>query len=243
MLNCSSFRGFMIKNSLFAVLLTISTVVFSYELPNELGASLEKGLFGEFSVERPDLFDVTTEQNPLNDAVNAGCVAVTNSKAYAAVASAAPTVFSNYKNESFDGYVDMDKAIEANPLSDKVSKLSAQAKNLFFSSKAEEKSRFSKVWNADVFGYKGAGKYVVASAAAAVLVAAYAVYSFARPTLEDQVVALVDKAQENPNLVLQELPGILAQCSNNDVRVQVLHYVLSQVAITPEIASVFNLQQ
>lgn len=101
----------------------------------------------------------------------------------------------------------------------------------------------SKAWNADFFGYPGAGKYaIVATVSAAVLASGYAIYVANSVSLEDQVVALVQMAQKNPNIILQKLPAILAQCDNDDMRIDILEYVLSRVVITSEIAKAFNLQ-
>jgi len=106
------------------------------------------------------------------------------------------------------------------------------------------KDKASKAWNADLFGYTGAGKYaIVATASAVVLLSGYAVYALSQQSVEDQVIALVQKAQKNPNVILQGLPAILDCCENDDMRVDVLQYVLSHVVITPEIAIAFNLQQ
>jgi|GEM_PF-1347901 len=106
------------------------------------------------------------------------------------------------------------------------------------------KNQASKAWNADLFGYTGAGKYaIVATASAVVLLSGYAVYALNQQSVEDQVIALVQKAQKNPNVILQALPAILDVCDNDDMRIEVLQYVLSHVEITPEIATAFNLQQ
>ncbi len=104
------------------------------------------------------------------------------------------------------------------------------------------KNQVSKAWNAEIFGYAGAGKYAIVAASAATILSVYAMYALTQKTLEDQVIALVQKAQKNPNVILQELPVILAQCDNDDVRIEVLEYVLSRVVITSEIAAAFNLQ-
>lgn len=105
------------------------------------------------------------------------------------------------------------------------------------------KNKAQDAWNADLFGYKNGGKYaIVATGASAVLLAvAYTYSAFSKKSIEDQISILLQKAQCNPNIILAELPTILAQCQNDNMRVEVLEYVLSNVKITSEIAAAYHL--
>lgn len=238
------FRGFMMKNAFFVFLLTVSTVAINASMSEQDAAVLRSFYPDVVCCDTDALVESNPLPNPLHEAVvTAGTTlygfAVKAKDKAVEVGNSAYVAGVSAKNTAAP-YVPKPVVDAKHYVSGKF----AEAKDWAYPATVEEKSRMSKMWNATVFGHEGAGKYVIVSAVtAAALVAAYAAYCFAQPTLEDQVVALVGKAQENPNVVLQELPGILAQCSNDDVRVEVLHYVLSQVVITPEIAAAFNLQQ
>jgi len=214
----------MLKNSFFVVFLTVSAVA-----------------FGSSDYSRMNMHESNPVVQTLADGFSQAGSAV-KSRTVSAVDAVVSNVSPYVPQQAVDAKNYVTTSAQAS-YAWTANKL-GQAKNWALPVKQEEKSRFSKAWNATVFGHQGAGKYaIVSTAAAAAIVAAYAAYCFAQPTLEDQVVALVGKAQANPNAVLNELPGILAQCSNDDVRVEVLHFVLSQVEITPEIAAAFNLQR
>lgn len=222
------------KNAFFVVFLTVSTVVVSSD--NSVSDSSINNAAARVGSMAKNVAVGTKEA-----AIGAKDAVVSTVTPYASAAKGAAVGAKDAVVSTVALYVPQPLVNAKNSVAGKF----AQLKNWAFPQPVvEEKSRFSKVWNATVFGYEGAGKYVVVStAAAAAIVAAYAAYCFAQPTLEDQVIALVNKAQANPNVVLQELPGILAQCSSDDARIEILHYVLSQVVITPEIAAAFNLQQ
>lgn len=107
---------------------------------------------------------------------------------------------------------------------------------------SDTNSAFSRAWNAELFGYEGAGKWAIVSTAAALsMITAYVVSLSSTPTFEVRVAQLVAKAQKNPNVLVQELPALLAQCSDDERRTALLAYVLSHVHVTPEIEAAFSL--
>lgn len=103
---------------------------------------------------------------------------------------------------------------------------------------------YSKAWNAEIAGYKGVGKYVIVGTSVvltAALTAYYLGYFDKNVTVEQMMDNLIAQAQENPNIVLVELPKILASCKDEHMQLMVLQHVLSNVEITPEIKKAFVL--
>jgi hypothetical protein len=106
-----------------------------------------------------------------------------------------------------------------------------------------DKAWYSKAWNAEIAGYKNAGKYVIVGSAVVVtaLVTAYSLGYFSKTvTIEQMVDDLIAQAQENPNVVIVQLPKILASCKDDHMKEAVFKYVLSNITLTPEIKKAFN---
>ncbi len=109
-------------------------------------------------------------------------------------------------------------------------------------SSIQNQAWYEKAWNAEIAGYKGAGKYViVTTAVATALLTAYYLGFFDKTsvTLEQRVDDLIFQAQADPNIVIVELPKILALCKNEKMKTYVQEYVLKNVVITPEIQEAF----
>ncbi len=103
---------------------------------------------------------------------------------------------------------------------------------------------YSKAWNAEIAGYQGAGKYVIVGtfATATALVTAYYLGYFDKAvSIEQMVDDLIAQAQENPNVVIVELPKILASCKDASVQKYIAMHVLANVEMTPEIKEAFAL--
>ena len=106
-----------------------------------------------------------------------------------------------------------------------------------------EQAWYSKACNAELFGYKDGGKYVIVGSAVVVtaLLTAYYLGCFSKTvSIEQMVDDLIMQAQENPNIVIVKLPKILASCKDEQMKLRVLQYVLSNVTMTPEIKKAFN---
>ncbi|MBP6892047.1 hypothetical protein KBB68_00540 [Candidatus Babeliales bacterium] len=106
-----------------------------------------------------------------------------------------------------------------------------------------EQAWYNKVWNAEIAGYQGAGKYVIvgsAVVATALLTAYYLGYFSKTVNIVPMVENLIAQAQQDPNVVIEELPKILALCENEQLKKNVFKYVLSNVVLTAEIKKAFN---
>lgn len=145
------------------------------------------------------------------------------------------TMSSEIKNGVVVGVNDFIKKL--NPIED------LKASNTLESS-IQNQAWYEKAWNAEIAGYKGAGKYViVTTAVATALLTAYYLGFFDKTsvTLEQRVDDLISQAQADPNIVIIELPKILALCKNKKMKTYVQEYVLKNVVITPEIQEAFGL--
>ncbi len=102
---------------------------------------------------------------------------------------------------------------------------------------------YQQAWNAEIAGYKGAGKYIIVGSAVvvtAVLAAYYLGYFDKKVTVEKMVDTLIEQAQTDSNIIIAELPKILALCKNKQMKRAVLQKVLANVVITPEIKKAFS---
>ena len=106
-----------------------------------------------------------------------------------------------------------------------------------------EQAWYNKAWNAEIAGYQGAGKYVIvgSTVVATALLTAYYLGCFSKTVSIAQMVDnLIAQAQENPNIVIVELPKILALCEDEQMEKNIFKYVLSNVVLTAEIKKAFN---
>lgn len=132
----------------------------------------------------------------------------------------------------FEPSIDVDK--HAGIIADTVAKMV---------NRTPEQAWYNKAWNAEIAGYKDGGKYVIIGSAVVVtaLVTAYYLGYFSKTvTIEQMVDDLIAQAQENPNVVIVQLPKILASCKDDHMKKAIFKYVLSNITLTPEIKKAFN---
>lgn len=101
--------------------------------------------------------------------------------------------------------------------------------------------RLHVICDTQIFEYNGARKcFIAASVCTMTGVAAYLIY-FIKFALKRQVDNLIERAQEDPNIIITELPEMLKDSKKEDVE-KIVKYVLARIKITEEINKAFSLK-